>query len=105
MSSHSADSIGKIGVLGSGQMGGGIAQTAAQAGIEVLLADVSLEHAEKGKAKIAAQLKKLVEKGKLTEADVQKTLNGIRPVRGLEDFRGLPFAIEAVTENPALKFD
>ena len=102
---NSADSFQKIGVLGAGQMGIGIAQTAAQAGIEVHLADQKLELAEKGKGKIAASLKKLVEKAKISEADAQKTLAGIRPVRGLEDFRDLPFAVEAVTENPTLKFE
>ena len=57
-------------------MGAGIAQTAAQSGFEVLLADQIVEFARKGQSdKIAAQLKKLVEKGKITEADVQKTLS------------------------------
>jgi 3-hydroxybutyryl-CoA dehydrogenase len=94
----------KVGVLGAGQMGIGIAQTAAQSGVEVFLADQNLELAEKGKAKIAGQLKKLIEKGKITEADEKRTLTAIRPVRGMEDFADLPFVIEAVTENPELKF-
>jgi 3-hydroxybutyryl-CoA dehydrogenase len=96
--------IKKIGILGSGQMGGGIAQTAAQAGFEVTLADQTLEFAEKGKAKIAAQLKKLVEKGKLPEADTLKILGLIHPVGGLQEFSGVDLAIEAVSENPDLKF-
>ena len=60
-------SITKIGVLGSGQMGGGIAQVASQNGYTVLLADRDLVTAESGKAKIAAGLRKLVERAKITE--------------------------------------
>jgi 3-hydroxybutyryl-CoA dehydrogenase len=97
--------IQKVGVLGAGQMGIGIAQTAAQSGVEVFLADQNLEFAEKGKAKVAGQLKKLVEKAKITEADEKRILGNIRPVRGMEDFADLSFVIEAVTENPALKFE
>jgi 3-hydroxyacyl-CoA dehydrogenase len=62
--------VKKLGVLGSGQMGGGIAQVAAQAGFSVLLADRDQATAEAGKAKIAAQLKKLVEKAKITGEEV-----------------------------------
>ena len=94
----------RIGVLGSGQMGAGIAQTAAQSGFEVLLADQNLELAEKGKSKIASQLKKLVEKGKISETDTQKILSGIRPVGSLKELGRAPLVIEAVTENPTLKY-
>lgn len=96
--------IKKIGILGAGQMGAGIAQTAAQAGYEVLLADQTVEHAEKGKSKIASQLKKLVEKGKTTDAETQKVLGLIRPVGGIQEFGSVDLAIEAVSENPDLKF-
>src|ERR1700753_821775 len=95
-------SITKIGILGGGQMGLGIAQTAAQVGIEVLLADQNRDFAEKGRAKIAGTLKKLTEKGKITEVDAKRTLDLITPVNGVEDFSKIPFAIEAVTENPKL---
>jgi 3-hydroxybutyryl-CoA dehydrogenase len=94
----------RVGVLGAGQMGIGIAQTAAQSGVEVWLADQSLEFAEKGKAKISGFLKKLIEKGKLAETDQKRILDAIRPVKGSEDFSELPLVIEAVTENPDLKF-
>jgi 3-hydroxybutyryl-CoA dehydrogenase len=96
--------IQKVGVLGAGQMGIGIAQTAAQSGIEVFLADQTLELAEKGRAKVAAMLKTLIEKGKITEADEKRILGAIRPVRGMEDFADLSLVIEAVTENPEVKF-
>ncbi|MCM2278001.1 MAG: 3-hydroxybutyryl-CoA dehydrogenase [Oligoflexia bacterium] len=96
-------SIQKIAILGAGQMGGGIAHTAAQSGFEVLLADQSREFAEKGKAKIAAQLKKLVEKGKLSEGDAQKTLNAIQVVDSIRGFANADLVIEAVAEIPSLK--
>jgi 3-hydroxybutyryl-CoA dehydrogenase len=99
-----AGSIRKIGVLGAGQMGGGIAQVAAQSGYEVLLADINREAAEKGKAKIASQLKKLVEKGKMAEADSQALLSKIQPADGIPGLAQADLVIEAVTENPGLKF-
>lgn len=96
--------IKKIGILGSGQMGAGIAQTAAQCGFEVLLADQNREIVEKAKNKLGSQLKKLVEKGKLTEAEEKNILNLIHPVQGIQDLSQADFVIEAVTEKPDLKF-
>jgi 3-hydroxybutyryl-CoA dehydrogenase len=97
-------SIQRIGVLGAGQMGSGIAQTAAQSGFEVLLADQNREFVEKAKGKIAAQLKKLVEKQKITEKDEKQTLEKIQVVGSMKDLASAEFVIEAVTEKPDLKF-
>lgn len=94
----------KIGILGSGQMGAGIAQVAAQSGFEVLLADRDQAVAESGKAKIASQLKKQIEKGKLNEAEMKKILDGITPVNGMAGLKDCEMVIEAVTEKPELKF-
>lgn len=96
--------IESIGVLGAGQMGIGIAQVAAQSGFLVLLADQGLSQAEAGKKKIESSLKKLIEKGKLVEADKEKILSAIKPVGSIDDFKSVDLAIEAVTENPQLKF-
>ena len=96
--------IKTIGVLGAGQMGGGIAQVASQAGYGVLLADTSKDVAEKGRLRIANQLKKLVEKGKIQDADAQKIMSGIHAVDGIKDFKGCELVIEAVAENAQLKF-
>jgi 3-hydroxybutyryl-CoA dehydrogenase len=85
-------------------MGAGIAQTAAQSGFEVLLADQNVELAQKGVSRIGSQLKKLVEKGKMTETDTQKILSAIHPVGNLKDLGRAQLVVEAVTENPALKF-
>ncbi len=97
--------IQRLGVLGSGQMGGGIAQTAAQSGYQVFLADQNREAAEKGKAKIAGQLKKLVEKGKIAESEMQRVLDAIHVVDGIKGLVEAQFVVEAVSENPALKFE
>lgn len=96
--------IRKIGVLGSGQMGAGIAQVAAQNGFQVLLADRDLATAESGKAKLGAQLKKLVEKAKLTDELAKQTLDAIITVAGISELKDADLVIEAVTENPVLKF-
>jgi 3-hydroxybutyryl-CoA dehydrogenase len=96
-------SIETLGVLGAGQMGGGITQVAAQKGRTVLLADVDLAHAEKGKAKIEKMLGRLVEKGKISAEDRDATLAKIKPVESVEAFSDADFAIEAATENIELK--
>ena len=96
--------IQKIGVLGAGQMGLGIAQVAAQAGFTVKLADRELAIAEQGKKKILAQLGKLVEKGKMSAADADQIDRNIQAVSGVGAFSDVQLAIEAVTENPELKF-
>ncbi len=99
----SIDSIKTIGVLGAGQMGGGITQVAAASGRTVLLADMDLAHAEKGKAKIAKGLGRLVEKGKITAEVRDATLGNIKPVDSVAAFSDADFAIEAATENIDLK--
>lgn len=97
------DTIKTIGVLGAGQMGGGITQVAAAGGRRVLLADVDRDHAEKGKARIAKGLGRLVEKGKITAEARDATLEHIVPVDGVSAFSEADFAIEAATENIELK--
>jgi 3-hydroxybutyryl-CoA dehydrogenase len=95
--------IGRIAVVGAGQMGSGIAQVAAQAGLEVRLADASPELARKAHDRLGAVLGKLVEKGKLAAADREAVLGRIQPVARLEGCAGSDLAIEAVTENQAVK--
>jgi len=95
--------IKTVGVLGAGQMGGGIAQVAAAAGYRVLLADVDIERSNAGKAGIDKFLSRSVDKGKLSAADKQATLERITCVGSLEDLGPSDFAIEAATENIELK--
>lgn len=95
--------IRSIGVLGAGQMGGGIAQVAAAAGYDVVLADASLEFAQKGRAKIDAILGKQVDKGKM-QADARTALvERIKPAAGPADFSSCDLVVEAATENVELK--
>ncbi len=96
-------SIKTIGVIGAGQMGGGIAQVAAQAGFSVRLSDANLTLADKGKAKIASALGRLVEKGKMTAEDREAIVARITPIGDASDFAPCDLVIEAATENLDLK--
>jgi 3-hydroxybutyryl-CoA dehydrogenase len=93
----------KLAVVGAGQMGSGIAQVAAQAGLEVVLADASAELARKSVEKLGATLGKLVEKGKVPAAERDAILGRIRPAATLEDCAGADLAIEAILENEGVK--
>jgi len=95
--------IKTLAVVGAGQMGGGIAQVAAQAGIQVTLIDVNLEAAQKGHARIGAQLGRLVEKGKMDAAERDAVLARITPAGDVSAAKGLDMAVEAATENEELK--
>ena len=95
--------IRTIGVLGAGQMGGGIAQVAAAAGYDVVLADASVELAAKGRSKIDAILGKQVEKGKIKVEDKDALVARIKPASGAADFGACDLVIEAATENVELK--
>jgi len=92
-----------IGVLGAGQMGSGIAQVAAQAGLTVLMADINVDIAKKGKAGIEKLLAKNVEKGKLQAEEKDTILAHLRPVEAIGAFKEADYAIEAATENVDLK--
>lgn len=92
-----------IGVLGAGQMGGGIAQVAAAAGYDVVLCDASQELADKGKAKISAVLGKQVEKGKMKAEDKDALVARIKCGSGASQFDACDLVIEAATENVDLK--
>jgi len=95
--------IERMAVIGAGQMGSGIAQVAAQAGVEVVVADASPELARRGVEKLGATLGKLVEKGKMTAADREKLLGRIRAVVSLDECAAADLAVEAVVENQAVK--
>jgi len=97
--------IRRIGVIGAGQMGRGIAQVAAAAGLEVALCDATRELAEKGKAQIASALAKQVEKGKLTPEARQDLLDRVAPSGAIADLAHADLAVEAATENVDLKID
>ncbi len=94
-----------IGILGAGQMGGGIAQVAAAAGYDVRLADASLELAQKGRAKVDAVLSKQVEKGKVSADMKAQILERITPIAGAAGFSDCDLVIEAATEKVDLKLE
>ncbi len=96
--------INTFGVVGAGQMGNGIAQVAATAGLEVIMSDIEIELAEKGLANIAKILGKSVDKGKISEADKKAIVGRIKITSDLADMAGADFVVEAATENEALKF-
>jgi 3-hydroxybutyryl-CoA dehydrogenase len=98
-----AEMIRTVGVVGAGQMGAGIAQVVAQSGRQVVLSDIELKLAEKGKAGIERALGKLVEKGKMQKADQQALLERIRLVEGLDALSSVDLVVEAATENVELK--
>ncbi|MGN7444720.1 3-hydroxyacyl-CoA dehydrogenase NAD-binding domain-containing protein [Pseudomonas lactis] len=93
----------KLGVLGAGMMGAGIAYVSACAGIEVVLKDITLAAAEKGKAHSAALLDKKVSRGQLTAEQRETTLARIHPTQDDADLAGCDLIIEAVFEDRALK--
>lgn len=95
--------IKKIGVLGAGTMGSGIAQVAAQAGFEVVMRDISDEFVERGLKNIEAFLNKGIQKGKITEEDKKNVLSRIKGTTDMNDLKDVDFVIEAVLEDLDLK--
>jgi 3-hydroxybutyryl-CoA dehydrogenase len=92
-----------IAIIGAGQMGSGIAQTVAAHGMDVMLADVSLEVARKAHAGIDKALAKLVGRGKIEIADAEATLARIRPIADYAPMKDAQLIIEAATEKETIK--
>lgn len=100
-----AQQIEKVGVLGAGLMGHGIAQVAAQAGYEVVLREVDESTLAKGIAKIEKQLARAVEKGKSSQEDADAVRGRIRGTVDYGDLAECDLVIEAITENLELKLE
>lgn len=96
--------IVRIGVVGAGQMGGGIAQVAASSGYQVVLQDVSESALARGLSVIEKNLGRLVEKGKISPEQASEAKGRIRTSTDLAAFADVDLAIEAATENVELKF-
>jgi 3-hydroxybutyryl-CoA dehydrogenase len=92
-----------IGIIGSGAMGAGIAQVVATAGHEVHLLDQNAAALEKAQASIAASLRKLAEKGKLTTEAAEAALARLHPTADMQDFADCGLVIEAIVEDLAVK--
>jgi 3-hydroxyacyl-CoA dehydrogenase/enoyl-CoA hydratase/3-hydroxybutyryl-CoA epimerase len=93
----------KVGILGAGMMGAGIAYAQASKGIATVLKDVSLDKAEQGKAYSQRLTDQRVEQGRMTAQQQQTLLNHITPSAQVADLQGCDLIIEAVFENRALK--
>lgn len=95
--------IDKVGIIGAGTMGNGIAQACAVAGLDVVMVDISEAAVAKGIETIATSLDRLIKKDKITEADKTAALSRVRGTASYEDLRGAQIVIEAATENADLK--
>ncbi|HEX9904614.1 MAG TPA: 3-hydroxybutyryl-CoA dehydrogenase [Propylenella sp.] len=98
-----APAISKIGVIGAGQMGSGIAHVCALAGYSVLLNDVSEERIQAGLATIDGNLARQVASGRVTEADRRAAMDRIRPALSFDELGEADLVIESVTENETVK--
>jgi 3-hydroxyacyl-CoA dehydrogenase/enoyl-CoA hydratase/3-hydroxybutyryl-CoA epimerase len=97
--------VEKLGIIGAGMMGAGIAYAAAVSGIEVFLVDATMEQANAGKSRAATILEKLIARGQQTRAQADAILARITPDAGYAAFAACDLVIEAVFEDAAVKAD
>ena len=95
--------IKRIGVVGAGQMGSGIAQVAAVNGYSVIMSDIKDEFLERGFAAIESSLARIVKKGNLSEDEQKAILARIEGTTSIQDQAKADFVVEAATENESLK--
>jgi len=95
--------IGTVGIIGAGQMGGGIAHVAAMAGYDVLLYDISPDRIEKGIATVSGNMARQVASGKLDERARTGAVSRIRPAENMQALAGADLVIEAATEDETVK--
>lgn len=93
-----------FGVVGSGQMGNGIAQVAAAAGMNVIMSDIKEAFCQRGLATISGSMDRLLKKEKITQADKDATLARITTTTDLKDMATADFVVEAAVEREDLKF-
>ncbi|WP_328461693.1 3-hydroxybutyryl-CoA dehydrogenase [Streptomyces sp. NBC_00669] len=97
--------IQRVGVVGAGQMGSGIAEVCAKAGLDVRVAETTGEALELGRARLANSLGKAAERGKLTEQERDAALDRLSYTTDLAEFADRDLVIEAVVENEQVKLD
>ena len=97
--------VKRIGVVGAGTMGRGIAQVCAASGFDVVMSDVSAEAVAAGLASIDKQLARAVEKERMSAAERDALLSRLETVTGIEAMAGVDVCIEAATENPDVKIE
>ena len=98
-----AATMNKIGVIGAGQMGNGIAHVCALAGYAVLLHDVGEDRVQAGLATIDGNLARQVASGRIDEAERKRAIGRIQPAPSLDQFSDVDLVIESITENEAAK--
>ena len=96
--------VNTFGVIGAGQMGGGIAQVAAASGMNVILHDISTDFVERGMAVITKNLRRSVEKGKISDTEVRGILDRITPSTDMAKMKSADFVVEAASEIQEIKF-
>ena len=95
----------KVGVIGAGTMGNGIAQVCAAAGLKVVMQDIGEAQVERGLVTITGSLDRLLNKEKISAAEKDATLTNIETTTSLEELADSDIVIEAATEDEALKLD
>ncbi|WP_372843672.1 3-hydroxyacyl-CoA dehydrogenase NAD-binding domain-containing protein [Psychrobacter sp.] len=95
--------VSKVGILGAGMMGAGIAYVSAKAGVEVVLLDTAIEGAEKGKSYSTKLLDKAISRGRSTQKKKQALLDLIKTTTSYDDLEGCDLIIEAVFEDVDIK--
>jgi 3-hydroxybutyryl-CoA dehydrogenase len=96
--------IKKIGVIGAGQMGNGIAQVAAMSGLQVIMSDIKEEFVQRGLQNIINLLSRNVEKGRMSDEEKEAILDRVKTTADKAELSGCDFVIEAATENEEIKF-
>ena len=97
--------IKKIGIVGAGQMGSGIAEVALTSGFDVLMRDVTMEAVQRGRLRIVTDFDKRIQKGKMTETEKETILQKLSTTITLEDLGKCDVVIEAAVENIPLKWE
>ena len=98
-----SESVSRVGVVGAGQMGGGIAEVSARAGADVLVWEATEELAAGGRARILKSLDRAVSSGKITERERDQAAERLRFTTDLADFADRQLVVEAIVENEAVK--
>jgi 3-hydroxybutyryl-CoA dehydrogenase len=96
-------SIGTVGVIGAGQMGAGVAQVAAQAGVKVLLNDISEDFVARGLESVGRNLDRMIQRGRFQPEERDRIMRRIDTTSKLEDLKDTDFVIEAVVEDEDAK--
>jgi 3-hydroxybutyryl-CoA dehydrogenase len=96
-------SVSTIGIIGAGQMGAGVAQVAAQSGLNVMLNDISEELCQRGREMVERNLDRMIQRGRFKPEERDRILRRVEIIPNLEDLGGCDFVLEAVVENEDAK--